>query len=429
MVTPLLIIVLLLAVLVLVGFMLGYNKIRSADIRVAEALSGIDVELTRRASLIPSLVHTVQTFAAHEKGILDHVTDARAALTTATSGKSVAAAQRSREGARLGAGAGAGAAGELPAAELVEQLPEPAGQSGGHREQARLRPPVLQRCGRHPQPADEHHAVDVRRTVERCVRTRVLPDHRGEHADRLRRHSRARPSVTASAHRLCRVTTWWRCSPGPMPPPAVEPSRRRRRSRSWRSNTASRCCGRTGPTPTNSSPSCAELAPDCCAVVAYGALLRDGLLAVPPHGWINLHFSLLPAWRGAAPVQAAIAAGDAVTGATTFLIEPESGLRTRLRRRHRDGPARPTPRATSSTGCRCRAPRCWRRRLTASPTVRCRAVPQPADGVTVAPKITVDEARVRWDLPAHVVERRIRAVTPNPGAWTSSATCGSSSDR
>ena len=68
----------------------GYNKIRAADVRVAEALSGIDVELTRRASLIPSLVHTVQTFAGHEKGILDHVTDARAALTSATTGKSVA---------------------------------------------------------------------------------------------------------------------------------------------------------------------------------------------------------------------------------------------------------------------------------------------------------------------------------------------------
>jgi len=89
MVTPLLIVVLLLAVLVLAGFVVGYNKIRSADVRVAEALSGIDVELTRRAALIPSLVHTVQTFAAHERGILDHVTDARAALTTATSGKSV----------------------------------------------------------------------------------------------------------------------------------------------------------------------------------------------------------------------------------------------------------------------------------------------------------------------------------------------------
>ncbi len=86
----LLIIGLVLAVLVLVGFVVGYNKIRSADIRVSEALAGIDVELTRRAALIPSLVHTVQTFAAHERGVLEHVADARAALTTATSGKSVA---------------------------------------------------------------------------------------------------------------------------------------------------------------------------------------------------------------------------------------------------------------------------------------------------------------------------------------------------
>lgn len=90
MVTPLLIIALVLALLVLIGFVVGYNKIRSADIRVAEALSGIDVELTRRAALIPSLVHTVQTFATHEKGILDTVTNARAALTSATSGRSVA---------------------------------------------------------------------------------------------------------------------------------------------------------------------------------------------------------------------------------------------------------------------------------------------------------------------------------------------------
>src|SRR5687768_2281275 len=85
-----LILVLLVAVAVLIGFVMGYNRIRSADVRVAEALSGIDVELTRRASLIPSLVHTVQTFAAHEKGILDHVTEARAALTSATAGKSIA---------------------------------------------------------------------------------------------------------------------------------------------------------------------------------------------------------------------------------------------------------------------------------------------------------------------------------------------------
>jgi LemA protein len=82
MVRALLIIVLVLAVLAMIGFVVGYNKIRSADVRVAEALGGIDVELTRRTSLIPSLVHTVQTFAVHEKGILDHVTDARASLTS-----------------------------------------------------------------------------------------------------------------------------------------------------------------------------------------------------------------------------------------------------------------------------------------------------------------------------------------------------------
>ena len=90
MVRFLLILVLVLAVLVLIGFVMGYNKLRAADIRVAEALSGIDVELTRRASLIPSLVHTVQTFAGHERAILDHITDARAALTSATGGTSVA---------------------------------------------------------------------------------------------------------------------------------------------------------------------------------------------------------------------------------------------------------------------------------------------------------------------------------------------------
>jgi methionyl-tRNA formyltransferase len=160
-----------------------------------------------------------------------------------------------------------------------------------------------------------------------------------------------------------------------------------------------------------------ELAPDCCPVVAYGALLRDALLAVPPHGWVNLHFSLLPAWRGAAPVQAAIAAGDTLTGATTFRIEPSLD----------SGPVygvvteaiRPTDTAGELLG-----------RLALSGAELLSATldgiadgtltprPQPAEGISIAPKITVEQARVRWDLPAQVVERRIRAVTPNPGAWT-----------
>jgi len=160
-----------------------------------------------------------------------------------------------------------------------------------------------------------------------------------------------------------------------------------------------------------------ELAPDCCPVVAYGALLRDALLAVPPHGWVNLHFSLLPAWRGAAPVQAAIAAGDTLTGATTFRIEPSLD----------SGPVygvvteaiRPTDTAGELLG-----------RLALSGAELLSATldgiadgtltprPQPAEGISIAPKITVEQARVLWDLPAQVVERRIRAVTPNPGAWT-----------
>jgi methionyl-tRNA formyltransferase len=160
-----------------------------------------------------------------------------------------------------------------------------------------------------------------------------------------------------------------------------------------------------------------ELAPEACAVVAYGALLSERLLAVPTHGWVNLHFSLLPAWRGAAPVQAAIAAGDSVTGATTFQIElaldsgPVYGVVTE------------TVRATDTAGDLLE-------RLSISGAALLETtldgiadgsltpVPQPADGVTIAPKVTVEDARVRWDLPAHVVDRRIRAVSPNPGAWT-----------
>ena len=174
------------------------------------------------------------------------------------------------------------------------------------------------------------------------------------------------------------------------------------------------------PSKPNSDEFIAELeslAPDCCAVVAYGALLSQRLLAVPEHGWVNLHFSVLPAWRGAAPVQAAIAAGDTVTGATTFLIEPalDSGPVY--------GVVTETIRRTDTSGdllerLSISGAELLETTLDGIADSRLTPVPQPPDGVTIAPKITVDEARVRWDLPAHVVERRIRAVTPNPGAWT-----------
>lgn len=160
-----------------------------------------------------------------------------------------------------------------------------------------------------------------------------------------------------------------------------------------------------------------ELAPDCCAVVAYGALLGSDLLAVPAYGWVNLHFSLLPAWRGAAPVQAAIAAGDAVTGATTFRIEP--ALDT--------GPVYGV--ITEPIGASDTAGDLLNRLAVSGADLleatmdgladgTLRAIPQPAEGVSLAPKITVERARVRWELPAHVIERHIRSVTPNPGAWT-----------
>lgn len=174
------------------------------------------------------------------------------------------------------------------------------------------------------------------------------------------------------------------------------------------------------PEQPNSPEFIAELtgiAPDCCAVVAYGALLSARMLAVPPHGWVNLHFSVLPAWRGAAPVQAAIAAGDTVTGATTFRIEPalDSGPVY--------GVLTQTIMPTDTAGELLD-------RLAVSGAVLLETtvdgiaagtlnpIPQPTDGVSIAPKISVEQARVRWDLPAHVIERRIRSVTPNPGAWT-----------
>lgn len=161
----------------------------------------------------------------------------------------------------------------------------------------------------------------------------------------------------------------------------------------------------------------AALAPECCAVVAYGALLGEDLLAIPAHGWVNLHFSVLPAWRGAAPVQAAIAAGDSVTGATTFRIEP--ALDT--------GPVygilTETIRPTDTAGdlldrLAVAGAGLLEATLDGIEDGSVTPVPQAGEGVSLAPKITVEGARVRWDLPAHVVDRRIRAVTPNPGAWT-----------
>jgi methionyl-tRNA formyltransferase len=160
-----------------------------------------------------------------------------------------------------------------------------------------------------------------------------------------------------------------------------------------------------------------ELDPDCCPVVAYGALLRPETLAVPPHGWVNLHFSLLPAWRGAAPVQHAILAGDDVTGASTFLIE--TGLDTGPVYGVVTEPIRPTDTAGDLLE---RLADAGAKLLVATldhigeGTIEAR--PQPAEGVSIAPKLTVADAEVGWQQPARHVDRQVRACTPAPGAWT-----------
>jgi methionyl-tRNA formyltransferase len=161
----------------------------------------------------------------------------------------------------------------------------------------------------------------------------------------------------------------------------------------------------------------AELAPDACPVVAYGGLIPRAALDVPPRGWVNLHFSLLPAWRGAAPVQRALLAGDEVTGACTFLLE--EGLDT--------GPLYGTlteeVRRTDTSGDLLERLAVAGARLLAATLDgiedgTLRPVPQPAEGISLAPKLTVEDARVDWKTPAHHVDRQVRACTPAPGAWT-----------
>jgi methionyl-tRNA formyltransferase len=160
-----------------------------------------------------------------------------------------------------------------------------------------------------------------------------------------------------------------------------------------------------------------EIAPDCVPVVAYGALVPRSALDIPRLGWVNLHFSLLPAWRGAAPVQHAVLAGDEVTGATTFLIEealdsgPYYGMLTEQ--------VRPTDTSGDLLG---RLAVAGAGLLVATMDGLedgvLHAVPQPAEGVSLAPKITVADARVDWSAPAMRVDRVVRACTPAPGAWT-----------
>jgi methionyl-tRNA formyltransferase len=159
------------------------------------------------------------------------------------------------------------------------------------------------------------------------------------------------------------------------------------------------------------------LRPDCAPVVAYGALVPPDALGIPTHGWVNLHFSLLPAWRGAAPVQHALLHGDDVTGATTFLLDkgldtgPVLGLLTE------------TVRPTDTTGdlldrLAHAGAELLVGTLDALEKGELTPQPQPGEGVSAAPKLTRDDARVDWSAPAFHTDRQVRACTPAPGAWT-----------
>jgi methionyl-tRNA formyltransferase len=162
------------------------------------------------------------------------------------------------------------------------------------------------------------------------------------------------------------------------------------------------------------------LAPDVCPVVAYGALLPESALEIPVHGWVNLHFSLLPAWRGAAPVQRALWAGDDVTGATTFRIVkeldagPTFGLMTETIR-PRDTAGELLDRLAEGGAVLLVAT------LDGLADGSLEARPQSEDDVSFAPKISVDDARVDWRQPAALIDRQVRACTPAPGAWTTYA--------
>lgn len=159
------------------------------------------------------------------------------------------------------------------------------------------------------------------------------------------------------------------------------------------------------------------LRPDCCPVVAYGALIPRSALDIPVHGWVNLHFSVLPAWRGAAPVQHSLWAGDEYTGATTFQIVealdagPMFGVMTE-RIRPTDTAGDLLARLAEGGSSLLVAT------LDGIADGALEARTQPLEGVSLAPKITVEDARIDWNDPAVGIDRLIRACTPGPGAWT-----------
>jgi methionyl-tRNA formyltransferase len=159
------------------------------------------------------------------------------------------------------------------------------------------------------------------------------------------------------------------------------------------------------------------LDPAACPVVAYGALLPESALEIPRHGWINLHFSVLPAWRGAAPVQRSLWAGDEVTGATTFRIVkaldagPTFGVMTERIRPDDTSGALLARLADGGAGLLVQT-------LDGIEDGTLEARDQPSDGVSLAPKILVEDALIDWSHPDAAIDRQVRACAPAPGAWS-----------
>ncbi|MDR5700639.1 methionyl-tRNA formyltransferase [Agromyces aerolatus] len=160
----------------------------------------------------------------------------------------------------------------------------------------------------------------------------------------------------------------------------------------------------------------AALEPDLGVIVAYGGLVREPLLSRPTHGWVNLHFSLLPAWRGAAPVQHALIAGDRVTGASVFQLVPELDAGDVYRELRREVEPHETAgdllAALAEDGAALVADV-----ADGIADGSARATPQTGEP-TFAPKLTIEDARLDWTRPTAEVDARFRGVTPEPGAFT-----------
>ncbi len=156
---------------------------------------------------------------------------------------------------------------------------------------------------------------------------------------------------------------------------------------------------------------------DGAVVVAYGLILPQAMLDAPKHGCLNIHASLLPRWRGAGPIQAAILAGDTETGVT--IMRMEAGLDTGPMLLREAVPiTAPTTAATLHDLLAALGARMILAALDTFPA----SVPQPEAGVTYAPKLSRDDGRIDWSQPAEAIDRRIRAFDPWPGTFTTLGT-------